>query len=146
MNWWNKLAKLISLIIIPSILLIKIEKLFVHKKHNNSHLQTNQNSCHKLFQLFVVKVVSKVKGNVFNLIFASVLMAGPENLVIYQPHQHPQPQPQLQQQLQPQPRQQQPQQQPQLQPQPQQLIVNVLGMENVLGMDIVTLQQEFVLV
>ena len=34
-------------------------------------------------------------------------MAGPENLVIYQPHQHPQPQPQQQQQLQPQPRQQQ---------------------------------------
>ena len=75
--------------------------------------------------------MSKVKGNVFNQIFASVLMAGLENHVIYQSHQRPGAQPQPQQQQ---------------QPQPQPLTINVRGMETVLGMDIVTFQQEFVLV
>ena len=62
-----------------------------------------------MFKLFVVKVVSKVKGNVLNQMFAFVLMAGLESLVIYQPHQkgsklH------LQPKLQPQQQPQQPQQ------------------------------------
>ena len=85
------------------------------------HLKRNDNSSYPLllymFKLFVVKVVSKVKGNVFNQIFASVLMAGLENPVINQPNQHPKYYPHPQPKLQPQP-QQQPQPQPQFQPQP----------------------------
>ena len=41
-----------------------------------------------MFKLFVVKVVSKVKGNVLNQMFAFVLMAGLEKHVM-----NPQPQP-----------------------------------------------------
>ena len=46
-----------------------------------------------MFKLFVVKVVSKVKGNVLNQMFAFVLMAGLENHVL-KPQPNPQPQPQ----------------------------------------------------
>ena len=69
-----------------------------HNKNFITHFKRNNNSSYPLFlstfKLFVVKVVSKVKGNVLNQMFAFVLMAGLENHVL-----KPQSQPQLQPQL-----------------------------------------------